>query len=203
MIHEHEYVQQQYEEIAQDLDLKISSQFVPFSISRNAGSEHKSLNWRVTLSSKRTSMTFDYMKGTGHLPYPNDFQLARHQRSVVNDAIDFAVETGIARKIARGAMAFTILHSKEELPTPTLQEVLYSLTLDADVMNYLTYEQWASDLGYDPDSRKGEKIYDECRTQASKLVEVLGSRHKIEELRDMLQELDSQPAIATTKKPKI
>lgn len=62
--------QQEFDEIARRLDLKITTQFVPFSISRNADSKHKSLNWKVTLSSIRNKMTFDYSKGVGHLPYP-------------------------------------------------------------------------------------------------------------------------------------
>ncbi|MCA8354200.1 hypothetical protein [Burkholderia cepacia] len=202
MEYENRDVQKEFDEIAKRLDLKISTQFVPFSISRNAGSEHKSLNWKVTLSSIRNKMTFDYSKGIGHLPYPSHLQLSGHQKAVVNQAIDSAVETGIARKIARGAMAFTIMPGKEEFPTPTLQEVLYSLTEDTLVMHYLTYEQWAADFGYDPDSRKGEKIYEECRVQASKLSDVLGGMDKIENLRDILQELDSQPT-PTTNKPRI
>lgn len=193
MEYENKDVQKEFDEIVNRLDLKASTQFVPFSISRNADSKQKSLNWKVTLSSIRNKMTFDYTKGIGHLPYPNEIQLSRHQRSVVSQAIDFAVETGIARKIARGAMAFTIMPGKEEFPTPSLQEVLYSLTQDAGVVHYLTYEQWATDFGYDLDSRKGERIYEECRAQASKLSDVLGGIDKIENLRDILQELDSRP----------
>lgn len=199
MEYEKKDAQKEFDEIVKRLDLKISTQFVPFSISRNADSKQKSLNWKITLSSIRNKMTFDYSKGVGHLPYPNEFQLAKHQKSVVNQAIDSAVETGVARKIARGAMAFTLLHSKEEFPTPTLQEVLYSLTQDAEVMNYLVYEHWADEFGYDPDSRKGEKIYEECRLQASKLSDVLGGTDKIQNLREILQELDCQPATPSVK----
>ncbi|MGE1002650.1 hypothetical protein [Ralstonia pseudosolanacearum] len=191
--------QKEFEEIARRLDLKITTQFVPFSISRNADSKQKSLNWKVTLSSIRNKMTFDYSKGVGHLPYPNEFQLDKYQRSVVNEAINSALETGVARKIARGAMAFTLLHSKEEFPTPNLREVLYSLTQDADVTNYLVYEHWADEFGYDPDSRKGEKIYEECRLQASKLSDVLGGMDKVQNLREILQELDYQPATPSVK----
>ena len=133
MEYEKRDVQKEFDELVKRLDLKMTTQFVPFSISRNADSNQKSLNWKVTLSSIRNKMTFDYSKGVGHLPYPNELHLTKHQKSVVNQAVDSAVETGVARKIARGAMAFTLLHSKEEFPTPTLQEVLYSLTQDADV----------------------------------------------------------------------
>lgn len=199
MEYEKKDVQKEFDEIVKRLDLKMTTQFVPFSVSRNADSKQKSLNWKVTLSSIRSKMTFDYSKGVGHLPYPNEFQLAKHQKSVVNQAIDSAVETGVARKIARGAMAFTLLHSKEEFPTPTLQEVLYSLTQDSEVMNYLVYEHWADEFGYDPDSRKGEKIYEECRLQASKLSDVLGGMDKVQNLREILQELDCQPATPSVK----
>ena len=60
--------------------------------------------------------------------------------------------------------------------------------------NYLVYEHWADEFGYDPDSRKGEKIYEECRLQASKLSDVLGGMDKVQNLREILQELDCQPA---------
>ena len=202
MEYEKKDVQKEFDELVKRLDLKMTTQFVPFSISRNADSNQKSLNWKVTLSSIRNKMTFDYSKGVGHLPYPNEFQLAKNQKSVINQAIDSAVETGVARKIARGAMAFTLLHSKEEFPTPTLQEVLYSLTQDADVTNYLVYEHWADEFGYDPDSRKSEKIYEECRLQASKLSDVLGGLDKIENIRGILQELYGQ-STTVTQKPKI
>lgn len=199
MEYEKKDVQKEFDELVKRLDLKMTTQFVPFSISRNADSNQKSLNWKVTLSSIRNKMTFDYSKGVGHLPYPNEFQLAKNQKSVINQAIDSAVETGVARKIARGAMAFTLLHSKEEFPTPTLQEVLHSLTPDSDVMNYLVYEHWADEFGYDPDSRKGEKIYEECRTQASRLSDVLGGMDKVQNLREIFQELDCQPATPSVK----
>ena len=72
MEYENRDVQKEFDEIAKRLDLKISTQFVPFSISRNADSKQKSLNWKVTLIYKK-KMTFDYSKGVGHLPYPSPF----------------------------------------------------------------------------------------------------------------------------------
>ena len=139
MEYEKKDVQKEFDELVKRLDLKMTTQFVPFSISRNADSNQKSLNWKVTLSSIRNKMTFDYSKGVGHLPYPNEFQLAKNQKSVINQAIDSAVETGVARKIARGAMAFTLLHSKEEFPTPPLPEDLPPLNQDSEVIKYLVY----------------------------------------------------------------
>jgi len=45
---------------------------------------------------------------------------------------------------------------------PTAADVLSSLLLDAAVEDYSSFEDWAADLGYDPDSRKAVRTYQEC-----------------------------------------
>jgi len=58
---------------------------------------------------------------------------------------------------------------------PTVAEVLDCLASDAaSVENCSGFEDWASDLGYDPDSRKAEKVYRACNLQANKLQNLLG-----------------------------
>lgn len=65
---------------------------------------------------------------------------------------------------------------------PTAADVLNCLASDsASVENARSFEDWASDLGYDPDSRKAEKIFKACETQAEKLKKFLGD--------DLYQEL--------------
>lgn len=51
---------------------------------------------------------------------------------------------------------------KSELILPSLEDVMHCILLDADVLNYATFEDWAPDLGYDPDSRKAYEIYQAC-----------------------------------------
>ena len=171
---------EQYEEIVKELGLELKSKFVPFSVSRNAEEEHKSLNWKITISSGKKSMTTDFMKGSGHLNYPNTtFGLNGYQKRMINEAIDSAVETGIARKLQVVDKDIKFSIGNMPFPNPSLQEVLYCLTSDADVRNYLTYEQWSSDFGYDEDSRKGEKIYNECRKTTADLIKVLGSEKNL------------------------
>jgi hypothetical protein len=59
---------------------------------------------------------------------------------------------------------------------PEASEVLDCLTSDsASVENCSGFEDWASDLGYDPDSRKAEKVYRACERQAAKLRNLLGN----------------------------
>ncbi len=58
---------------------------------------------------------------------------------------------------------------------PEAHEVLESLLSDAaTVENVETFEDWANELGYDPDSRSAEAIYREVETQAAKLRAFLG-----------------------------
>jgi hypothetical protein len=52
--------------------------------------------------------------------------------------------------------------------------VVASLASDSNVLDYATYEDWGSELGFDPDSRKGEAIYRQCLTLALRLRAALG-----------------------------
>ncbi len=67
------------EAVATDLGLTMTTEFVPWSRSRNAAEKHPSLNWKVTLhrtdwlpggkTGKRYDiLTTDYMAGPGHCP---------------------------------------------------------------------------------------------------------------------------------------
>lgn len=58
---------------------------------------------------------------------------------------------------------------------PTLAEVLDYLASDASgVDNAQSFEDWASEYGYDTDSRKAEKTYNICAQQAQELKALLG-----------------------------
>lgn len=56
---------------------------------------------------------------------------------------------------------------------PTAAEVLDCLRSDAWGADEL-FETWANDLGFDPDSRSAEKIYNAVRRQTAKLSKFLG-----------------------------
>ena len=58
---------------------------------------------------------------------------------------------------------------------PTAADVLNCLASDSSsVENARSFEDWAADLGYDPDSRKAEKIFKICEKQAERLKKFLG-----------------------------
>lgn len=58
------------------------------------------------------------------------------------------------------------------LPDPV--DVIYSLVMDSSVLDHATFESWAGDFGYDPDSRKGESIYRQCLEIALSLRAAVG-----------------------------
>lgn len=63
---------------------------------------------------------------------------------------------------------------------PEVYDVLNCLVSDAaSVDNARSFEEWASELGYDPDSRKAEKIFKACERGTKKLKKFLGEQYDI------------------------
>lgn len=67
---------------------------------------------------------------------------------------------------------------------PTVEDVLDCLAMDAQSIDEdptsrafkaRKFEAWASDLGYDPDSRKAEKTYSACLKDARELKNLLAA----------------------------
>lgn len=143
-----------------DLGIVITDVFVPFSRSRNAGEGSPSLNWKVSVARNgRTLLSaVDYSAGMAHCPAYNDPKWGSRGSLDRSNAIRKEVEHGVSANafghfgIYRGAQ---VIH-------PDYVDVLWSLLQDASVLDSPTFEDWASDLGYDRDSRKAEAIYREC-----------------------------------------
>ena len=66
---------------------------------------------------------------------------------------------------------------------PELKDVMSCLLLDSDVLNYLSFEDWAYNFDYDPDSRKAEEIYRTCLAHALALKNTV-PESVLEEFRD-------------------
>jgi hypothetical protein len=134
------------------LGLTIRSEFVPWSRSRNAKQKDRSLNWRVTLvRDGRDVLTTDYSAGIGHCPSYRNIPGSVHSLDKAA-AIDLETELG---KEQRGKLS---LYSGNPI-LPDTCDVVYSLVQDADVLNHSRFEEWASNLGYNPNSRAAEAIY--------------------------------------------
>jgi hypothetical protein len=159
--------------IVDSLLLSFKVEFVPFSKSRNADQDpegvtpsKRSLNWKVTLyRNGREIIRTDYSAGIGHCPGYK--QNARWVKAY-HDIIEYETENGHAAKVH----SWGIVKGKAILPDNL--DVLYSLVSEARTIDYATYEEWASDYGYNPDSRSGEALYRACLEIALKMRSGIG-----------------------------
>src|SRR5690606_17445995 len=106
----------------------------------------------------------DYSQGEGHCPSAK----SGLKRGTLDyeSAIGFEVETG---------KPYGDMFRTKKIPAPDLASVFGSLVQDAQgVLDAGSFESWASDLGYDTDSRRAESIYNQCRDNAVKIVGFIG-----------------------------
>lgn len=63
---------------------------------------------------------------------------------------------------------------------PTASDVLACLCLDAtSIENARSFEEWCSDLGFDSNERKAERLYKACETATRKLQRFLGDDYEL------------------------
>lgn len=165
------------EAVIADLGLSVAAVFVPLSQSRNKGEKYPTLNWRVTLRRARLLppeagvdlfdvLTTDYSAGSAHCPSYRQ----GHRTVFTSERIAFECEHG---KRARWLESAGMLTGGEPIKLDAV-DVIHSLALNADVLNHSSFEEWASDLGHDPDSRAAENIYRQCLEHALALRNAIG-----------------------------
>lgn len=170
-------------ELIGNLELAVIPKFVPCSQSRNAGEKMPSLNWKITLQCRgRDLFTVDYNAGMGHAPSYKNWKSGGS--ALQHDAIVFECENGRPARIAPGG---TVYADARQTILPDTIDVIYSLVSDADAIEYPSFEDWASNFGYEPDSRKAEKIYRQCLEIGLALRSALGEANLLK-LREAFQD---------------
>jgi len=162
-------------EITQTLNnmgLTMTAEFVPFSQSRNAKKNPQvndlSINWSITINRGNRSLTTDYMQGIGHLPEEIKQKSFNRITIAEYETIQFACETSKIGFFSDVSKKIIIKPNNKKLNPPTLEDVLYCLLLDSEVLNYDSFESWANEFGYNVDSIKDQKVYNECMKIALK-----------------------------------
>lgn len=166
--------------LIENAGLSLKCEFVPFSQSRNKDNEHKSINWKVTLlKSDKPVLITDYSQGVGHIP---GYSTMARKTLWLEEQEKISIEQG-KYKTPFGGDYCPI----KSLPSPKIEDVLYGLITDSEVIDYDSFESWADNMGFDPDSRKDEKIYQACLEIGLKLRNRLGDK-LLSELRDSFQD---------------
>lgn len=163
-------------EIIEREKIKVTSVFVPFSQSRNKNEKHKSLNWKVSVwRGDHCAVTTDYSAGCGHChSYKNPPKLKSGRVDEYLQRLEIASECEDGFPPVRGFMGGFVTHMSKKQAVPEAESVLYSIITDSDVLNYARFEDWASDFGYDTDSREAEKTYKACLDIALQVRAVFG-----------------------------
>lgn len=170
----------------ESLGMTYKTLFVPFKQSRNAKEKHVSLNWLVMIEKNSQVITTDYMQGIAHLP---NYTQALSNNAMYADYLRECANTGKYAKNVKNRESFFrgAGYPLVNIPAPELTDVLYSLMMDSDALNYSSFEDWAENLGYDKDSRTAEKIYKSCLEIALKMRAMLGP-DTLERLREVFQD---------------
>lgn len=153
--------------------------------------EHPQLHWLITLSNGKQSAQFPYFEGIAHVqgyqqpPWNGRMTIAQAEEQ---KQYRKTCETGLLYNTTDRSAAFGTVKGKQ--PAPDLLDVLYCLVSDASVRHVSTYEEWASDYGYDADSRKGEETYRACQKQTTDLLRVLGGGTVGRNALDRLEKLE-------------
>lgn len=153
---------------AEKYGVTMTAEFVPFSQSRNKAEKSPSLNWRVTLHRNgRDILTTDYSAGCGHCPsYTAAYSAHNYaDNHEIRARVNAECETGKTHGYGRDQGARIL---------PDLDSVLWSLSMDYNVIDEGGFEQWAAKYGYDTDSRAAENTYQTCLDLAPKLRAALG-----------------------------
>lgn len=139
-------------------------------------------HYHITLYHNGKSYQLWYSVGIGHSDLFNDTKI---WENVFYD-IDLAA---IRNTILKKGLTFFPWHlnydkpffkkafeiGKKYLKPLELNTVLYSIMSDcSSAENSFTFEEFCSELGYDPDSRKAYKIWEACREQNEKFKQFAG-----------------------------
>ena len=160
------------------LGLSLDHKHIPMAGSLDT--KTTTVDFRVTLMyNGRDAITTEYHMGLGHCTATSESK--RPAPRLPNLTMDYF---NSLQGTLRGEKAHRWDDIRWTLPTPALAGVLSSLLLDSSVLDYPTFESWASDCGYDTDSRKAEAIYNACLANALKLTagiprDVLGAARDI------------------------
>lgn len=155
--------------ILEELGCTLTTRFIPWSWSRSAKEKNPSLNWDCILERGKHSHSFPYTKGCGHChAYRNPVRFPNGKKD------DYLTKEAIRRECETG----------EKATPPSLEEVCYSLFLDAYDGDF---EDWCEEYGYSDDSIKAKAMYEECCRTRRALQRMFGSHY--DSLKDLLSDM--------------
>jgi len=136
--------------------------------------------WTVVINGQ----TFDYHTGIGHRK-PKKGYLAggKNWHGYKNEATyflngRFKQDKHNLKEVNKHLLKLT------DVNKPKIDDVLYSLIIDSDALND-NFFNWCDNFGYDSDSRKALKIYEDCVNNGRKVEKFIPN---LDEARELFQD---------------
>lgn len=123
--------------------------------------------WQATITNGKNKQEFDYYTGPGH-------------RKLFKKAYGWERPTNQREKQ-------WFFEQNSQPVEPVAAGLIHSLILDGDACNY-SFEEWASNFGYEEDSRKALETYLQCQKVGGQLRRIIGNNELLSSLSDALQE---------------
>ncbi len=171
--------------ILADAGIAMTAKHVPTTFDPKS-KDWQHIAWRVEFSSPRGKFSTDYKQGIGHLPAGMVPAGGRYTIYEL-ERVQFTLSTGMVPR-KDSDLGSNINFGAKPLPKPEAADVVYSLVSDASAADYASFEDWAADMGDDPDSRQAEKTFNLCRQIALDLFRVFGA-DVVEKLRPVVSEM--------------
>jgi hypothetical protein len=145
-----------------ELGLGVTSEFVPTTAERT---KDLKVRWRVTLTRNGKDVySTEYTQGIGHLEGANKSLTSLSRLSMDGEQL---------LRLACREEKHPFRHQLRAVP-PKASDVWACILSDADALDHPSFESWASDYGFDEDSRKAERIYQTCLAAGLALRSALG-----------------------------
>lgn len=123
--------------------------------------------WLFTLSRGSVSESFEFWTGIGHRKPAKAYN--EDQKYFIKKAMKICTGAELKQSDDNYALAKENVDMYTLPVRPKLDDLLYSLVLDADACDN-SFEEWCSNLGYDSDSRKAFATYEACKANGKKLI---------------------------------
>lgn len=152
-----------YAKVLADAGLTVESQHLPQPNLKRIESGTQ-FNYRVRLiHNGRLVWEGEYHMGIGFSQFAKSYKRTIHEQEM---------------------LLAQLAGERSEAPKINPADVVHSLLSDSDALDYKSFEDWAPSLGYDPDSRKAEAVYQACLKIGLALRNSLGDA-KMAELREV------------------
>ena len=165
----------------QELGIAYQAEFISMQQPKE---KHPQLHWRITLQRGVYGMQCEYRQGVAHVENYKQHHATSYDQRLAEQCYRLTCETG---KLYRANASIGSVVIGIQKP-PDVIDVVHSLVLDADVLNTVGFEDWAQNYGYDTDSRKAEKIWQQCLAQTRDLLPVIGGYQNLDRLRELYQD---------------